>query len=246
MLLTNTNIYSVLFIFFQFILHGVSLAGTDSVFKSIYSHNFGNISQIHLIEDTLDFDGYIVFECPKIYVEERETDFKEYFKCKFYFIENLENFNIDEKKLWFDSFKINLTSFYDDCIFHPGKNSEEINYLKFYENYISNYQKNITVVAFMFYPLNTELFFKGIKPWSLISVDSISYFIFKVSVKGTSFEMTRELSTSKDEEQIKKGKKINFLFPISKASIFEPEYDSILISQGFVQSKWLPDYLFNR
>jgi len=214
-------------------------------FKTIHSFNFGSILNTKILKDSTEFKGYLIFECPQKYNDKIEIDFKDFFKCNFYFVENLKDISNENNRIWFDSFRILMDAFSFDCSGDPELYKSNIDFLDFYEQYKSFYKKNITYAPFLFDFLTTEIFFKDVHPWLKSQNDSISYFIFSLSFIGTEFEMERDFNTRKMSPENIITKKLNFMFPISKSCDFQPTQESFLIANNFIRLASVPEYLFN-
>jgi hypothetical protein len=201
----------------------------------------GRIISTNLVNDSANFDGFIIFEFNKNDNEMITSDSSKYVSLNFFFVDSISNIIVKSKRCYFDSYSIILQDFYYKCITKTEKNKQDSEFVKFFEFYNNYKYRNSTFMPFLYRPLNTEIFFQDIEPYYLNNDINIIYFVFKVSFNSTTFLMKRERKDNSNENRI-----VDLLitFPVSKSCMFEPVEESKILENGFLKSNWFPNYLF--
>jgi hypothetical protein len=214
--------------------------------------------------DSIYYKGYLIFQIDKSPYQGYYPLSEEFYICNIFWINNLQDITDKSKYFYCDSFiSLDLPRrvFKGDEpliiietgeIQYPDTNvdsklSEVVNK---YSAYLS---KNITVSPFMSNTmLTTELFITGITFFNYYDENTVGYYIFENSFDGFILKGTLNYYDHNKEKGVEKGLKkyesvkiedARVLVPFSKAYIFQPVADSILIANGFKRSRWEPENL---
>jgi hypothetical protein len=152
---------------------------TTRDYKMIHPVLFGNFQNISVEEDSLLFNGYLVY---KIYKNPNKGIYRtneEYFICDVFWIFDLKDIEREDKKY----FLITPNMSNDIYIYDREDTDTSYNFVNF-KNFYSAYRNSINndslVVPFLRKSLTTRIFHNNYF-WKYQKEDSIGYFIFKNS-----------------------------------------------------------------
>ena len=214
--------------------------GIDSSFyKNISSIYYSYLPDLNLVNDSLYFNGYLIFKISKkpdegIYKTTNKT-----FMCEIYWVNNIEKFEQKSEQYIYVSTIQSLMAGKMAYLSEEGRYEKTSSAKKFKDFY---YQfDNSKISAFFFFFLRTNIFADTTFFWNYQNNDSVGYFIFKNSFDAALLKTTL---TYINEDTKKKGKIKNakILIPISEAYTFKPVSNKFLIKNGFRKSKWYPQF----
>jgi len=220
-------------------------------FKTILNPIEPLFSDIQVVNENFNFSGYMVFKIfrnPNTMVYDTSD---EYYTCDIFWIENISDIIHDDKIY---SYKFVTLGYYIYVLHEKDKDTIGINNIKFrdvYYKYISVYQYNETEKPFLSHALKTDLFYQDIKFWNYKDCDTIGYFIFSNSFPAVILKA--DYNYLDKSQRIAEGpngfKSIyvydsRILIPTKKTCDFQPEKNTFLELNGFVESKWAPKNLY--
>jgi len=232
---------------------------TNGQYKFISSEEHFFKDEVIINKDTVNFSGYLIF---KIYKHPYSGYFpvnNKYYFCNIYWVNNISDIENTAKIYFYPTILLESSR----CF--KGDPSEFINYeepvisekdsvfCQFLSDYKKNKEKNITLLPFLFEPLNTKIFEKGVNFWCSNNTDTIGYFIFKNQFQAKSILGTIVISdlnkridyfNKKEVELLKNIENAITLVPITKAKVFEPANHEELTILGFTKAEWFPDNIY--
>jgi|GEM_PF-3673615 len=233
----------------------------DTNFKMVGFTTYIPSSDITLINDSLYFDNYIVFEAHKSKdVKFHHFDYT-YYQFDIYLLDSLTDLKAINKRRYFNS--TFLDYYYADLegmqydtghvsVKIPSDKYEEYyRFKRFYEKYLYVRDYNVMHMNdkpieryFLMNKLRTKIFERPDAYLWKYDSDSVSYFIFRCSfytaiLKYDAYYEIRHGGRVYERDLL-------FFLPVSRAYLFEPVKESILVDAGFTKSKWFPVNLFLR
>lgn len=220
-------------------------------------HTFYNPhSAITLENDSLYFDGYLIFEAHRFKDDKFHYYDWTYYQFDVFILDSLKNINNYSKRCFFNSTFLDYYYADDKEIGYDtgtGRNKDhgevEITddlkesfqkFKTFYHKYLN--VRNISDDKyFLMEKLTTKLFdiTKAVL-WKYDS-DSISYFVFRCSFYTAILKYDAYYI---GKEELIFLRDLHFFLPVSKAIMFKPVEENAMSSAGFTKSIWYPSNMF--
>lgn len=242
-------------------LYKINLCQSDGKYKKIGTEEYVFHDDVIVENDSLNFSGFLIFEVNKNPYSGYFPVNKDYYSCNIFWINNLSSINDQNARFIFDPFillerKRCFTGDPSEIEEHQMKklSVEDEKFCKVLKEYSKNREKNITEVPFLFNRLTTQIFEQEIKFWKLRNIDTVGYFIFyssftAVLLKGTLryTDLNVKIRDENGNETYKFEviENAQVMLPISKSCDFHPVGGEKLKFEGFKESYWNPENLFN-
>ncbi|MBX7046529.1 MAG: hypothetical protein K1X86_11910 [Ignavibacteria bacterium] len=229
-------------------------------YKPIGGVSYEPSGKIILESDSTKFDGYLFFELHKksdknFYIGDHTLSITEIF-----FVKKLDDFRSKKERFYYNEVYLKYP-FADVNPFDTGYsnnrgevkvlNSEDENFKElksFYTKFI-DIRDNYPYEYFLLGKMTSILIDTSHVKLMKSTASDIAYFIFRVKfyagVLKYKSEVYKPYQKTRAESYMYFNEQ-NFFLPISKAYIFKPVDENILLENGFVKSDWFPDYLYRK
>lgn len=248
------HMYKLAIISTIFINVTLLICQTQSI-KTIYPTLYYPRSEIKLISDSVNLDGYFIFETSKIKdFRNFENDSPGFFRFDIYFLKDLQDIQTDSLKYSYNPLHGHFMYYSDLSVFSLDtvggsisyevikndslKYNNYIQYQKVYFNY--NARRNSEVAAFFLDTLSNS-FFRGINFYKINTVTSA--FIFKVNIDAAVIEFDSYYLNESNRKVIDRERRRNIL-PIKQVNFIQEVDIDIMERNKFTKSDWLPPNLF--
>lgn len=229
---------------------------SDNKYKVAGETFYNPHSPVFLENDSVYFDGYLIFEAHRFDDNKFVNDWS-FYQFEIYILDSLEKIKDHAKRCYYNSFFLDYYYADEEGIGYDtgtgtNKNKGTViitedlreqfqGFKGFYSKYlhVRTYSEN---KYFMMGTLRTKIFENpNVYLWKYNN-DSISYFVFKCSFY-TAILKYDAYYIAKDGQKVFL-KDLLFFLPVSKAMLFEPVDENTISKAGFTKSEWYPPDLF--
>ncbi|MBX7046517.1 MAG: hypothetical protein K1X86_11850 [Ignavibacteria bacterium] len=232
----------------------------DSCDKYIPLGSINNMphGKIELVSDSTFLNGYVVFKLHKDTDKNFDIGDSTTRLIEIFFVKYLYEMNSEHKKLIYNETYLEY-AFADEFPYDTGwvphrgvvrvkeDNNQNFKKLKaFYKRFL-NKRDYYPDDFFLLGKMTSAIFDTNKVKFLKLDDNEISYAIFRANfyagiVKYKSW-VAQNIDGISSREFVDE---LSFFLPVSKAYIFKPVDENILLENGFVKSDWFPDYLYRK
>lgn len=233
-------------LFICFLLSDISFSQVDldSNYKDIFPYQYIPDGCIKLKEDSLEFDGYLIFEINRTkekYIQSNDSNF---YICRSYWVDRLEYLGNSKFYKYYNI----AWRFYEDVAFKEDQCalndtlSDSYKFKIFY-NAFYNKLRDSVYHPFLSNSLTTKIFLDtDVVFYTHTEKSNIGYFIFRNTFNGILLEYESYQKTIEKSNK-QKSKERKFLLPISEVFLLKSIDVDEAKNYQFIKSRWFPKHL---